>query len=554
MRSQHHSLPGDASLLHPALWPALGLLALYAFSYVQLSVQLIAFPFGIDQGEGYDVWAAWLIRLGQLPYTANEADPYYSSNYPPVWSALVAIPMAWTGPSLAPARLVSTLSALAAGLLIGLAAYRRTREEFPPDQPTGPASSQTPRRGLERRALLAAALAGGLFFASPYVFHTTPLARVNSMSLCFALLAVSLFEVPRRGASDIPLRPGLRANSRLLLGTLALLAALFTKPTAADAAVACLASIWLISPTRALLASTLLGGFGLIGLACFNVMTQGAFWTNVMAANVNPFDIGQLGSYLLNFGLLHGVILFLAGVELVRSVRRSLWSPWVCYLIASGVLALGVGKWGAGESYFLSMIAAACVLAAPGIVRLVPGATGDRQQATGTDARSPSPSPPPTAAVSSRAAWAVGAALALQLALSAHGPLSELAPWLPDRGAQADFLGRAPSPADREVGEAIVALLRDVDGPVLSEEPSFAVLAGKEVVGNATQLRNLYQAGLWDPEALVADVRGRRFDAVILNAELYPAPVLAAIGRSYYVVRSVQMRGATYKIFLPGGD
>ena len=76
--------------------------------------------------------------------------------------------------------------------------------------------------------------------------------------------------------------------------------------------------------------------------------------------------------------------------------------------------------------------------------------------------------------------------------------------------------------------------------------------AGRPVVANATHLRNLYAAGLWKADALVADVDDHRYDVVVLNAQLYPEPVLQAIGRSYYLVRTVAMNGATFQIFLPG--
>ena len=39
---------------------------------------------------------------------------------------------------------------------------------------------------------------------------------------------------------------------------------------------------------------------------------------------------------------------------------------------------------------------------------------------------------------------------------------------------------------------------------------------------------------------------------MILDAELYPEPVLAAIGQSYFLDRSVHVNGATYHVFLPG--
>src|SRR5919198_2685004 len=91
-------------------------------------------------------------------------------------------------------------------------------------------------------------------------------------------------------------------------------------------------------------------------------------------------------------------------------------------------------------------------------------------------------------------------------------------------------------------------------GSSLSEDPSFMVAAGGDVIGNATHLRNLHQAGLWDPTPMVNDLRARRYGIVVLNAELYPEPVLAAIGRFYFIDRAVHINGATYHVFLPGSD
>ena len=192
------------------LWPTFALLGVYAVAYLQNAVQLAGFPFDLDQGEGYDAWSAWMVNLGQLPYTSNAEFPYYSSNYPPVWSYLVSIPMAWLGPGLASARLVSTISAVAVAGVLGLAAQR-----------------------ISGRAL-AGVLAAGFFLASPYVFHTTPLARVNSLALLAAVVGLSLLEQPTRRS--------------VILGSLALLAALFTKPTAVDAAAAGVLALLLRKP------------------------------------------------------------------------------------------------------------------------------------------------------------------------------------------------------------------------------------------------------------------------------------------------------------------
>ncbi len=517
----------------PALWPAVALLVLYAAFYVQAAGRLVGFPFDVDQGEGYDAWSAWLVTTGQLPYTDNEAFPYYSSNYPPVWSWLVSLPMHWTGPGLAPARAISAAAGALAALAVGLAARRQAGNT------------------------LAGFLAGGLFLASPYVFHTAPLARVNSTELLLALVGLSLFEAPTR--------------ARVILGSVALLCAVFTKQTAIDAIVAGLLYCWVVSRTLTGLAAALVGGFGLLGLALLTWATGGAFWLNAFAGNVNPYDLGQLASYGINFLAVHCVVLALAVVEARSLIARRRWSPWVFYLLVSATLALAAGKWGAGESYFLGTLAAACVLAAGPIARLLDGHEPtwrrdlgrrwqERRARLAAAARRSSALPRPSR---SRAAGrrdarsarhVLGAVLLAQALILAHGPLSQSVAWLPDRGFQASLLGSTPSAFDWAAGEEIVAVIRASDRPSLVEDPSFAVAAGKPVVGNATHLRNLHGAGLWQGAALVADIEARRFGVVVLNAQLYPAPVLAAIGRSYFIDRAVTVGPATYQIFLPGDE
>jgi hypothetical protein len=250
----------------------------------------------------------------------------------------------------------------------------------------------------------------------------------------------------------------------------------------------------------------------------------------VVAGNANPLDLHQLADYLSNFSVLHCVLLALAAAECLSLLLKRDWSPWACYAIASGLAALGVAKWGAGESYFLGAIASLSVLSAVWIARFFDAAPAPRLR------------------------WGLGAALVIQGLLLSHATVSTWLPWLPDRGPQGVFLGHAPSAEDQQAGESIAAEIGRLRGPALSEDPSFAVVAGEPLIGNATHLRNLYEAGLWDPTPMVDDLQAHRYAIVILDAELYPRPVLAAIGRFYFLDRSVRVNGATYQLFLPGNE
>ena len=472
------------------IW-ALALTALFGqfLLYLAHAAVVLPYPFDLDQGEGYDLNAGWLLAQGRPIYTDNASYPYFSSNYPPLYSLVVALGILGWGPSLLVGRAVSLAATLGLGLLIFGGARRR---------------GGTP----------AGLVAAGLFFLSNYVYHTTLLARVNALTAVLALAGVLLLEG--------------RSPCRLSLGIVCLLGALFSKPTAIDAVAASLLALALVAPWRAgLVAAAVLVIGGGLALA-LELGSAGAFSLNVLFGNVNPFIIGQLWDYLGNFVLLHGVMLGLAAVALVGAARERRVDAVLLFFLTGLVMALGVGKWGAGESYFLSAIAAGSVLAG--------GAAGSLIRRGGL--------------VSGLA----GLLVLGQCLISAHGAVSAKIAWLPDRGLQAAALAAEPGITDRERGDGITTRLRDVGPPNLLEDPGFGIAVGQEVVGNATHLRNLYQAGLWNPDGLVAELRARRYHTVVLHAELYPEPVLAAIGAHYFLYDTVEVYGATQQIFLPGGS
>jgi 4-amino-4-deoxy-L-arabinose transferase-like glycosyltransferase len=474
------------------LWAlAIAVLFFYLLVYVGHAAGLAAYPYDLDQGEGYDVNSGWLLAQGRPIYTDNTRFPYYSSNYPPVYSVLLAPIIALTGPTLAAGRLLSAAAALLTAVLVAVVVGRRGRSG------------------------LAGITAGLLFLGSPYVFHTTPLARVNALALLFAVAGLVCC---------------LGHGRRWLAGAAAcFLLALYTKPTTVDAVVAGLLALALRDVRAGLIVGMVVGVVGAVALLLLDAAYDGAFWLNVVVGNVNPFDPGQALAYYRNFLQIHLVVVALAGWELARAVRAREIGPFEVYWLISLALAVSVGKWGAGESYFLASIAASVVLAGRAVARL-------HQESGQRDSR----------------LVLLGSVLLVQGLLFAHGPLYRLGPLFADRGAQASVLSRSPGEPEIRAASGLVDLLRRTDGPVLLEDPGYGLAVGKEVVGNATHLRNLYEAGAWTPDNLIEDLRERRFAWVLLNAELYPEPVLAAIGRYYFLYEEYEINGTRQRLFAPG--
>jgi hypothetical protein len=463
--------------------------AAYLAVYLSHAWALLWYPFGIDQGEGYDAYSGWLINLGEWIYRDNSAFPYYSSNYPPLYSYLSSIPMAWFGRSLGVARLVSILATLGSGALIGWLVWRR-----------------------QKGATAAATMATLLFFSSNYVFHTTPLARVNAVALFLALAALALFESAR--------------GVRLVLPSALLVAALFTKQMTLDAAIA--VGGWLLAYGRwrdAIGVGLIVGAAGTLTLAALEGLTGGHFLTNVVIGNANAFSTEQALAYYGNFAGLHAVLLALSAIQTLREARAGTPSLFGIYFVAAAFVALSAGKWGAGESYFLAAIAAACVQTG----RLAAELWGKHAANT-----------------------LLAFALVWQAALVAHGPVVDLLPGGEDRGIQATDLGWTPGPEELRSGERLLTYVDRAQGLVLAEDPSILIASPKPVIGNATHLRNLWEADAWQSQGLVQDIAARRFDYVILDAQLYPPPVLQAIGRYYYLHDQVKLRHRSYLVFAPG--
>jgi hypothetical protein len=88
-------------------------------------------------------------------------------------------------------------------------------------------------------------------------------------------------------------------------------------------------------------------------------------------------------------------------------------------------------------------------------------------------------------------------------------------------------------------------------GPALTEEATWAMRAGKDVVTNPTQLLNLYNNKLYDPTNLVEMINQKAFGVIVLRAQFYPPPVLEAIGQKYRSRDEVDMNGFTYHILAP---
>ncbi|MCY4147432.1 MAG: glycosyltransferase family 39 protein [Chloroflexi bacterium] len=521
--------------LHHALMLCATIALLFAaIVYAVYAANLIAFPYDYDQGEGFEVQDTALLSQFKLPYLDTETYPFYSSNYPPLFHMLAA-PFVWVfGPAYWYGRLLGFAASLLIAAVIAHAVYRD---------------------GQQNRWI--ALLAGLAFLSSNFVYHIGPLFRQHIAMVAFETLAVVML------ARAFP-----RGDKRgITLALFFLLCAGYTKQLAAITALAAIIWMFLRGPRRGLICTA---GFGLAGGLVFLWLTLasgGHWWTQAIVANVNDFLYDQaVGLFRLWFGL-HGFLLvpatLLVMVELYAD-RLSIYSIW--FVATAGLGGAAAGTWGAGDSYLVTSIAAACILSGVFFSKMLANAWTPSRILQVL----------PLARIASMSlllvpALYLGYARAT-LKMPTIGEFAALAELLGiernvafhTRPDEPDFydsatwtaggyarIGYLLTEADHAAGAQIVARIQQSDKPALSEDAGFSIAAGRDVVTNPTQLRNLHLAGQFAGDELTRMIEDQAFGLIILRAQFFPPHILEAMGQAYVHNETLFMNGFDYLLLFP---
>lgn len=537
----------SASISRILMIAALVVLGFYFVVYVVYAFSLMSFPFDYDQGEGFELVDTLMFARGEFPYQSVEPYPFYASNYPPVFH-LMAVPFAWVfGATYWYGRLLGFLGTLVTALTIAYAVF-----------------SFEPRKGYGRGRTLVAVAAGLAFLASNMIYHVGPLLRQHLMMVTFETLAVVILVF----ANEIPQTRRRRLMFALGLGLL--IVAGYTKQLAAFSAIAVFLWLMIRSPRRAVVGVVI---FGLVGVAIFvglNVATGGEWWKQAILANVNEIRLDQVEGLVRLWFALHGFLIIPAVLLVLYELyfdRLSLYSMW--FVVTTVLGGVSSGTWGGGDSYFATSIAGLCILSGITITR-----TLNRGWRFPPDhpytrwlIRPLRPAVPvmTAAALITAPMLYLGygrAVLHLPTTHPLFAPVASVLNLQPNAlnglydsagrvaGGYAN-VGHLPSEQDITAGWSIVELVRQSDKPVLSEEASFNLLAGREAVTNPTQLLNVWLRGLYDGTELINMIEAQEFGLIILRAQFYPEPVLIAIHTYYETSQIVLMNGFNYMLLTP---
>lgn len=550
-RTARASRPAEkAALLAARLLIGLALAAFigYLLVYTIYAVQLFRFPFDYDQGEGFELMDTVLFSQGEWPYRDNDHYPFYSSNYPPLFHVVVA-PLVWAfGPQYWTGRLVSYLGTLATALAIGYAVQRQAKRPW------------------------LATLSGLAFLASNYVYHVGPLFRQHMFMVMFETLAV----VWLAATIDKEEQDGRAYPKRLLWVMLLLLAAGYTKQLAYATVAAVFIFLFIRRPKRAVLwAIPFATVTGLIFL-WINWATNGYWYLNTVTANLNPFVPGQAEGLYRQWFSLHMVLAVTAVAYALTQLYAERLSAYTIWFVVAAANSVTAGKWGAGESYFATAIAASCILTglaygrglnwlqrhqgercwrvknilgrwgyplALGIVAVLFLIQADRVFHMPTHT-------PLLAGIARALGKPAEVFIAPQTSCSAPRE-PERIPYVDAAGVS--LLGRPPTAADTAAGKSIAARISAGETAAFSEEAGFNFWAGRDIVTNPTQLLNLYHNNQVDLTEMIAMLDRQAFDTVVLRAQFYPPPVLDVLGQQYETTELVQMNGFVYCIMVPRG-
>lgn len=522
---------------------AIALMLAHLAIYVHYAAGLMRFPFDYDQGEGFELVDTVMLSKGEWPYRSNEIYPFYASNYPPLFHVIL-VPFVWVfGTEYWYGRLIGFLGTLVTASIIVFIVHHE---------------------GRDRRIAL---LAGLGFLASNYIYHIGPLFRQHMTMVMFETLSIAIL------AHVTEIQDQRRRRRVMIAGLILLLAAGFTKQLALATCVAVFGFLFLRNPRRSV-------GWGAVLAACAGIIflwlnwaTDGEWWTNIIAANVNTYLPQQFVGLFKQWFRLHSVLILMAGLYAAYELyfaRLSLYTIWWVCAVVDSVLS---GKWGAGDSYFATAISATCVLAGLFAARTLRGAwTFPDNTLTRPLGRVRTAIQAHTASLMAAAGVIIPAAylfyglrvVKLPTEGEIFGLLSDRLGLASSYGTRYAFydsagwtegyatIGHIPTQADIDNGWRIVDRLRANTLPALSEEAGFSLRADKDVISNPTQLKNLYENGLYDPSALVTAVQEHRFGVVVFRAQFYPPPVLDAVYEAYYPAEVIPMNGFNYEIWQPG--
>ncbi len=450
------------------LWLAVCVaLGAVASQYLLYAASALVFPFGLDYSEGL-MWQQALWLGGPHLYGETAHFPFLVCDYPPLYLIAVRAAGLFGFSLLHTGRAISVLSTLATCLLLGATTHRICLAA-----------------GNRQAAVFAGLVAAMLPLTLLPIISWSVLMRVDNLALALTLGGILLAGLSFR-------RPALIYPALLVF-----VAAAFTKQNFLAGAVSMFPICLLRAPKHTLRAYAAGGALGLALIGLLQYITEGRFLLHVVAYAADSTNLAValretlkwLAGYPI-FALLTLCAVIIAWrrtlaepgrpslLELIRTREDYAWLGFLTlYLLLTTAMLVTAGKTGAAPNYFLEWMACWCLW--------IGWLTGQTLDAT-----------PPA-----RFAWLIPAAMLLQIFpvyLGVHAMRAQ------------QF-----SQTRRDEWGALLERVRNIPGPLLSDDMVLVIQTGREVQMEPGILLEMAHTGQWNEQLLIDKLHAHYFGAVI---------------------------------------
>ena len=487
-------------------------------SFLQISLGWLIYPYWRPGSEGLILDETLRIRHGLPIYDPITPTAFISGPYPPVFYYLNAWLMNFGGEGIQSGRWLAFGSALSCAGLTGWLVWRGSRSQW------------------------AAWLFGAmLLLTSPFLIWASR-NRGDVLMVAFNLAGlVCLSYIAPSAVSPSQVKRLFPSPSKNLLLALVSIVffglAFYTKQTGVAAPLA--ACVWLISQNWRFGLKYCAGLAAALALpfAVLEIVTHHEFYRHIVSYHALPWSWGSF-SHWVGIFVTDNPVLVVTGVGLAivtlgswfytkrteppptlstlldGSIRKISLMVWFSLFALLGLVTTGVE--GADHNHLLLPVAAVVVGAGVAFGCCLRGL---------------------------KVGWRwVGLAIALVLAVQL---------WFGWDGLLQNYnfdLNSKFSPAEQTQMGKIIAYIKTVNGPLLSEEVALPALAGKEAqveYNDVYTMGLLAEVGKWNPEGLAAQVRQKHFALILvpfdldsqrgINHKVWPPSVLQAIKDNYQI-------------------
>lgn len=454
---------------------ALGILLAHFALELSSSIVLIGYPFGADYGEGI-VWQQMRNIMAGHGYAPLSVFPAIVYHYPPVFHVATGLLSNLIGSDeLSTGRAISFLSTLATVPLVGLLA------------------AWLGGSGKDRvAAIVGGATVGLIFLSCQPVAEWAPLMRVDMIALLFSMAGLVL---------------ALRATERpelLHFAALCFTLSVFSKQVSIAAPVAAFLGLVAVRPRLAMKLTVLTVMQSGLVLLLLSWLTHGYFLRHIILYNVNRMSPNGLSALIqpLRQQAIY-IVLACAGAGVLCHRLVGLWrqrtvQPFavacivaaLCYFILKTLMLVMIMKSGSSINYVVEWLGAVAILDGVAIVPAVEIVVrGFREGRIEVDRN---------------ALWAV--VVLATIAFEAWSLPSIL-------------LTASNARASAAKAERIVQLIRHTPRPVISDDMTLLIRAGRPVQWEPSIAAELGATGRYDEPAFVKMVKAHRFGLFITEGD-----------------------------------